>query len=210
MQSSGPLRAAVADGRYGEVVTDAEADVAVHAGVDESVGQPGGIGAGDDFHLGRVDWELGEGHVEHGDVIGDVHHDLHVVLDQQHGDPQLAAHVLHQLAQLLGLLWVHARGGLVEQDELRVRAEGARDLQATLRAVRQVASGVVGACRQVDTIEPRFRSLDCRTFGRRTMWSTFEYVLMGNEAVLVPLARHILITLAKIDGALRVPERQMT
>ena len=52
--------------------------------------------------------------------------------------PRSVAQLLHQLAQLLGLLRVHARGRLVEQQQLRVRRQRARDLEPALVAVGQV------------------------------------------------------------------------
>src|SRR4051812_3277679 len=58
--------------------------------------------------------------VQDRDVVRDVHDHLHVVLDQEDGDVLLGAQLLHELAQLLGLLRVHARRRLVEEQELGV------------------------------------------------------------------------------------------
>ena len=63
--------------------------------------------------------------VEHGDPVGDAHHQLHDVLDQEDRDPA-AAEAEDPLAELADLLGVHARGRLVEQQELRARAASAR------------------------------------------------------------------------------------
>src|SRR3712207_8249973 len=48
--------------------------------------------------------------VEHRDPLGDPHHDLHVVLDQQDREPALLADPLHEVGELRGLLRVHAGG----------------------------------------------------------------------------------------------------
>ena len=66
--------------------------------------------------------------VEHRDVVGDVHDDLHVVLDEQDRDAALGAQRLHELAQLLGLLRVHARPSAR-------RAAAAADRSASARAI---------------------------------------------------------------------------
>jgi hypothetical protein len=52
----------------GEAMPDDEPDLALAAGIQEAVGQPGGIGAGD--HLRGRHRQLGEGGVEHRYVIG--------------------------------------------------------------------------------------------------------------------------------------------
>src|SRR4051794_7151948 len=76
--------------------------------------------------------------VEHGDPLGHAHHDLHVVLDQKDRESALVAELLHERSELRRLLRVHAGGGLVEQQHLRVGRERARDLEPALVAVRQV------------------------------------------------------------------------
>ena len=54
------------------------------------------------------------------------------------GQPALGAQRLHQAAQLIGLLRVHAGRRLVEQEQLRVGGQRAGDLQPPLVAVGQV------------------------------------------------------------------------
>jgi hypothetical protein len=58
-----------ADG-FGQVMTDAEADLVGSAGVDEAMRESGRVGSGDDLHLRRVDRQLFEGHAQKLDVIG--------------------------------------------------------------------------------------------------------------------------------------------
>ena len=79
--------------------------------------------------------------VEHGDLLGDAHDDLHVVLDEQDREVLLVAQLAHEVGQLRGLLRVHAGGRLVEQQQLRVGRQRARDLDAALVAVGEVDRG---------------------------------------------------------------------
>ena len=78
--------------------------------------------------------------VEHRDPVGETHDDLHVVLDQQDGDATVAD-LAHEVAQTVLLDRVHPGGRLVEQQELRLRTQGAGDLEATLVSVAR------GSCR---------------------------------------------------------------
>src|SRR6478672_13752176 len=54
--------------------------------------------------------------VEYDDVVGDRHHQIHVVLDHQDGDPKLAD-LDDQLAELSRLLWIQAGCRLVEEEK---------------------------------------------------------------------------------------------
>ena len=77
--------------------------------------------------------------VEDLDPIAQVHHQRDVVGDQDDRDPELVAQSADQRQQVLRLDRVHARVGLVEQQDLRLDADRPRDLEPTLVAVRQVA-----------------------------------------------------------------------
>src|SRR5689334_19366094 len=59
--------------------------------------------------------------VEHDDAIRDVHDDTHVVLDQHDRGAVLLVHVEHEAAHVLLFLDVHARHGLVEEEQQRLR-----------------------------------------------------------------------------------------
>ena len=61
--------------------------------------------------------------VEHDDPLRHRHHELHVVLDQQHGDAQLGAHLADQLPELDLLGRVGPRRGLVQQQHLGLGPE---------------------------------------------------------------------------------------
>ena len=52
--------------------------------------------------------------VEHDDVVGDAHHDAHIVLDQQDADPLLVADREKELVELGRFARVEAGGRLVE------------------------------------------------------------------------------------------------
>src|SRR5882762_859565 len=90
--------------------------------------------------------------IQHQHPVADIHHQAHVVLDEQHGDAAIANR-LDQLAKREALRGVHARRGLVEREQLRLGGESARDLEAPLVAVRQAARGVVGAAADADIVE---------------------------------------------------------
>src|SRR5438093_1353365 len=98
---------------------------------------------------------FGDAHtvVEHGDAVGDAHHDLHVVLDQEYRQLELAPERADQRGEVLGLARVHPRRRLVEQQQARLGGERARDLQAPLIAVRQVAREVLRLAVEADERE---------------------------------------------------------
>jgi hypothetical protein len=77
------------------------------------------------------------------DPLGDAHHDLHVVLDQEDRQAEVVAELAHEVGELVGLLRVHAGGRLVEQQQRRVRRQRAGDLDAALVAVGEVARELV-------------------------------------------------------------------
>ena len=92
--------------------------------------------------------------VEHRDVLGDAHHDLHVVLDQHDRHAALVAQLAHEGGQVGRLLRVHARRRLVEQQDLRVRGQRAGDLHPPLLAVGEVdREPVVVARAHADVLE---------------------------------------------------------
>ena len=94
--------------------------------------------------LGRAVGDL-DAVVEHDDVVGDLHHHRHVVLDQQDRGGVVVADRQQQLVELGALARIEAGGRLVEAEQHRIGAHGARDLEPPLRAVGQVAGRIVGA-----------------------------------------------------------------
>src|SRR5512134_1053974 len=74
--------------------------------------------------------------VEHHEPVAHLHHQRHVVLDEEDRDPQ-PADPADQAEHLRRLRLVHPRRGLVEQQEARFRGERPGDLQPALMAVRE-------------------------------------------------------------------------
>ena len=66
------------------------------------------------------------------------------MLHQQHRDLQAVADVADQRTQAVQFFVVQAASGLVEQQQLRLRGQGACQLHPLLRAKRQVAHHAVG------------------------------------------------------------------
>jgi hypothetical protein len=85
--------------------------------------------------------------VEHGDAVAHRHHEVHVMLDQQHR--HVAPQAADALAQLAHVLAAEPAGRLVEQDQLRSPDERARQRDALLdregQRSRQPAGDVVDA-----------------------------------------------------------------
>ncbi len=96
--------------------------------------------------------------VEDRDPFADSHDHLHVVLDEQDREIQLVAEMLDELGHLGRLAGVHAGGGLVQQQQLRLARQRARQLEPALVAVRQVLGPVLlVAPRQADELEELLR-----------------------------------------------------
>ena len=64
--------------------------------------------------------------VEHVDVLADLHHQRHVVLDQQQTRPAFGHDPLQHRAEALGLGRVETRRRFVEQDDVEVAGQAAR------------------------------------------------------------------------------------
>ena len=112
-----------------------------------------------------VDWRpLGDdlAVVEDGHPVADAHDHPHVVLDEQDGQAELGAQAPDEVGHLAGLARVHAGRGLIEQQQLRARAEGTGDLEAALIAVRQVAGPRVRSSFQPDQFEEPHALVDRR------------------------------------------------
>ena len=96
--------------------------------------------------------------IEHHDAVGQIHHKSHVVLHQQHRHAAVA-----QLPQQRGeLLLFHvpqSGGGLVEQQQHRIDAQRARDLDDALLAERQAAGQLIDLVGEADALDlaRRFR-----------------------------------------------------
>src|SRR5437667_7218850 len=91
-------------------------------------------------------------------AVGDVHHQVHVVLDHHHRDAA-PAELLEPLQQELDLGGVQPGRRLVEHEQARPRRQRARDLQHALLPVRQRAGALAGTRLQPDEREQRARFL---------------------------------------------------
>src|SRR2546426_6959998 len=80
--------------------------------------------------------------VQHEHGLAEPHDDLHVVLHEQDG-PALVAEVTDGVEQVAEERPVHARGGLVEEDERRLPHQDAHEVEELLLAVREVARVLV-------------------------------------------------------------------
>src|SRR5262245_10888289 len=87
------------------------------------------------------------------DLVGHGAHQAHVVLDHQHGDAEQLGDVLDPERHLLRLLHAQSGGRLVEQEQLRLRAEGAPHLDDLPDAVRQVDDEAVPVREQIDEVD---------------------------------------------------------
>src|SRR5581483_1883962 len=92
--------------------------------------------------------------IEHHHAVADVHHQAHVMLDQEHGDA-FVADAADELAERQPLRRIHAGGGLVQREQPRLGGERTGNFQPALIAVRQAPRAVVGAGADADVIEQR-------------------------------------------------------
>src|SRR5690349_4178294 len=89
-------------------------------------------------HLCRCPLRDALAEVERHHPVGQAHEELHMVLDEQHGERQLRAQAPDQLADGADLLVVEAARRLIEKEELRLSGERATELDALLRAEWQL------------------------------------------------------------------------
>src|SRR5215472_4556740 len=108
--------------------------------------------------------------LEHGHPIGYSHDQLHVVLDEQNGEPIVVAEASDQLHQLLCLRGVESARRLVEQEEPRLQRERARQLEPLLEpqgeSSRVAARGIAESYASEESVcsraRPRLFSPDAR------------------------------------------------
>ena len=109
--------------------------------------------SGSDCTCGRR--ALGElaAEIQRDHMVGDRHHQAHVMFDQQHGHLALVANAADQVAEHMDFLVVEAAGGLVEQQDLRIGGQRARQLDALLGAERQAGNRDMGDVFEVEIAE---------------------------------------------------------
>ena len=90
--------------------------------------------------------------IEHVDVVAELRHKAHVVLDEQN------AHALprqpgEDLAQFSGLYIIHAGHRFVEQDQGGLGRQGAHHFHTALVAIRQATGFVLGQVRHAEEFQ---------------------------------------------------------
>ena len=80
------------------------------------------------------------------------------MLDEQHRHAELAAQLVDERLQIALFLRVQAGGRLVQHEQARLGDHAARDLQASLVAVGQVAGLAVGELAQAHEVQPLRRA----------------------------------------------------
>ncbi len=90
--------------------------------------------------------------VDHHQPVDQIHHELHVVLDQQDAHP-LVAQPAQQLGERLFFRVSQPGRRLVHQHQHRIGAQRARDLDDALLAQRQAPGRFVQVIAQADAIE---------------------------------------------------------
>src|ERR687888_2083232 len=103
--------------------------------------------------------------VEHGHPVGYLHHDAHVVLDQDDREPEIDDELAQQAHERAGFSLRHPGGRLIEQQQRGLGRERAGELETPLVAVREVAGHVVGVRLEPDAPEQRHRACRELRFG---------------------------------------------
>src|SRR6266478_5230049 len=103
--------------------------------------------------LDLLDWPLAQHGplVEHGDLAGDLPHELHVVLDDE--NRAVRGDRLEQLTRARGLFVGHPGDRLIDQQELRILRDHHADLEPLLFAVRQGAGLPIGLVGELHGLE---------------------------------------------------------
>ena len=118
------------------------------------------------LHLGRR--ALGDlaAEIERDDLVGNRHHQVHVMLDEQHRDLALVADAPDQRAELADLAVVEPAGRLVEQQQLRPTGKRARQFDPLAGAERQPGRPAGGHVVQFEQADQRPGGLAQRRFLR--------------------------------------------
>src|SRR5437868_13182520 len=90
--------------------------------------------------------------IEHDHALGDVHHHVHVVLDEEHGLAP-AMEIANVLLHLVDHRRIHGGRGLVEQEQLGIGHERRGEGEELALAVREAAGGRVGLRAESDEVE---------------------------------------------------------
>ena len=95
--------------------------------------------------------------MQHGNAMTQLHHHLHVVLDNQDG--KVLGDPPHQLFGVFGFGLAHPRGWLVEAKKFRLGGERNADFERALIAMRQIGSEFPRFAEEPHCLERLFRLL---------------------------------------------------
>ena len=132
--------------------------------------------------------------VEHADVRARLHHERHVVLDEQHAEP-VGGELVQQHAERVGLLLVEPRRRFVEQQHLRLGRERTGELDEAGAPGGQCLDARVGDRRLIPTRSSSSSATAPQSYARRRPAAAHlerdEHVLARGEAAerLEPLER---------------------
>src|SRR5215212_8979955 len=76
--------------------------------------------------------------VDDGHLVRYAHDDFYVVLDEEDGQVKIATQAVDEVGHLRRFLRIHARGWLVEEEQLGLTGKGPRDLQAALVTIGEI------------------------------------------------------------------------
>ena len=101
-------------------------------------------------------------------MVGNIHHDSHVVLDHQDRHAKLLLQIENEAPDVLALLLIHAGDHFVEKQKLWRYRERAAKLDALLLAIGERADGMIANVldfEKIDDLLDAFARLDL--FGSR-------------------------------------------
>ncbi len=87
------------------------------------------------------------------DRLGDLEDDIHVMLDEQHGDMLPFPQAVHLVDHAPAFIRAHAGGRLIQQQHFRIHRQGQADIQQLLVTMRQDAGRRISHGRQPQQIQ---------------------------------------------------------
>src|SRR5580704_4754155 len=99
--------------------------------------------------------------IEDDDPLANIHHQSHVVIDQQDRNAESIAQLAEGAGQITLFSQVQPRRRLVQEQHARLRGEGTKNLQMTLMAVAQTSGQLEGPLLQLEEREQIERLANC-------------------------------------------------
>ena len=128
---------------------------------------------------------LGDLHavIEDGDALAHAHDDFHRVLHEEDGEVELFLDLLDEADELHFLGRVHAGGGLVEEEQLRLGREAADDFEPALFAIGKALRGGVAEAAEIKNIKELLGAFGDRGFVGAEGTEADERLDRGGRAV---------------------------